>query len=259
MHSIFTPVHKAAGNPRRNWLKGWWRAPLTGQPFPGNAVPVSRFNSVARAVLPFYPKPNVGAGERFAAANFIENRPANIESDQFDIRLDHQFSARRWFFARYWKKSSPSSSPNVLLLPTDTIQDGYHSGVISYTWALRPNLLNEFRTGTNCYFNERQFPFDGRGFLKSLNLKDIPSNPIYNGIPAFLVDRITSFAESRPGFSRSLTTQFTDNMPWAPPGRFGESQRNPIWGLGSLSQKLFLGRRALPFGPGGAFFLDFGV
>lgn len=190
------------------------RDPLSGQPFAGNAIPASRFNSVARAVLPFYPDPNIGAGDRFTAANFIVNRAATIESDQFDMRLDQNFSPRHAVFGRYSKKSNPSAAPNSLLLPNDTIEDGYHSGVISYTWTLRPNLLNEFRAGTNYYFSQRQFPFDGRAFLASLNLRDIPPNPIYNGIPAFFVDRITSFAKSRPGFSRSWNTQFIDNMTW---------------------------------------------
>jgi hypothetical protein len=191
------------------------RDPLTGQPFGGNAIPASRVNAIAKAILPFYPDPNNGPRDRFTAANFIENRSANIESDQFDVRLDHHFSARHSVFSRYSYKSNPSFSPNVLLLPTDTVEDGHHSGVISYTWSILPALLNEFRGGVNYAFSQREFPFDGRGFLKSLNLKDIPPNPIYNGIPAFFVDRFTSFAKGRPGFSRSWNTQFIDNMTWS--------------------------------------------
>jgi len=190
------------------------RDPFTGQPFAGNLLPASRVSAAARAILPFYPDPNVGAGDRFVAANFIENRSSTIESDQFDVRVDHQFSQRHSIFSRYSRKTNPSLSPNNLLLPTDTVQEGYHSGVISYTWTLRSNLLNEFRGGVNYSFNQRDFPFDGRGFLRSLNLRDIPPDPIYNGIPAFQVDRITSFAKSRPGFGRSWNTQFIDNMTW---------------------------------------------
>jgi hypothetical protein len=190
------------------------RDPITGQPFPGALIPASRINAVSRAILPFYPDPNVGAGERFTAANFIDNRSATIESDQFDVRIDHQFSARHFLFSRYSKKNYPSLAPNNLLLPTDTVDNGYHSGVISHTWTLRPNLFNEFRAGVNYSFSQRDFPFDGLGFLRSLNLSDIPDNPIYNGIPAFQVDRFTSFAKGRPGFSRSWNTQFIDNLSW---------------------------------------------
>ncbi|MDX2150056.1 MAG: carboxypeptidase-like regulatory domain-containing protein [Bryobacteraceae bacterium] len=190
------------------------RDPLTGQPFAGNVIPNTRINSVARAVLPYYPRTNIGAGERFTAANFIENRSATIESDQLDVRGDHQFTPSHSFFSRYSWKQNPSQSPNVLLLPTDTVAEGHHSGVASYTWSIRPTLLNEFRAGVNYSFSERQFPFEGREFLASLNLRDIPSNPIYNGIPAFQVDRLTSFAKGRPGFSRSWNTQFIDNMTW---------------------------------------------
>ncbi|MEZ5356777.1 MAG: carboxypeptidase regulatory-like domain-containing protein [Bryobacteraceae bacterium] len=190
------------------------RDPLTGQPFPGALIPASRINAVSRAVLPFYPDPNIGAGDRFTAANFIDNRSATIRSDQFDVRIDHQFSQRQFVFARYSKKTFPSLAPNNLLLPTDTVQNGYHSGVISHTMTIRPNLFNEFRAGVNYSFSERDFPFDGLSFLRSLNLRDIPDNPIYNGIPAFQVDRFTSFAKGRPGFSRSWNTQFIDNMSW---------------------------------------------
>ena len=190
------------------------RDPFTGQPFPGNVIPTSRLSPVTRQIIPFYPSVNAGPADRFSAANFIENRSATIESDQFDLRGDHHFSPKHSFFTRYSRKTNPSLSPNVLLLPTDTVKDGYHSGVVSYTWTVKSNLLNEFRAGVNYSFTERQFPFDGIGFLRSLNLKDIPPNPIYNGIPAFQVDRITSFAKGRPGFSRSWNTQFINNLTW---------------------------------------------
>lgn len=190
------------------------RDPFTAQPFAGNLIPASRINEVARKVIPFYPDPNVGNTARFARANFVDNRGANIESDQFDLRLDHQFSNRHTIFGRYSQKDNPSTSPNNLLLPADTGFNNYKQAVLSYTWTLRPTLLNEFRGGISYAPSGSQFNFDGRSFANSLNLKDIQRDIFFNALPNFSIDRMTSFAKGRPGRGASWNTQFIDNMTW---------------------------------------------
>jgi len=189
------------------------RDPFTGQAFPGNVIPGSRINAIPRAILPFYPLPTAG-GERFAAANFVDNRSAKLSSDQWDARMDHQFSTRHSVFGRYTSKNNPSIRPNNLLLPSDTGFTDHRQAVVTYTYTIRPNLLNEFRGGISYAHSGSDFPFDGRSFTNSLNLRDIQRDIFFNALPNFSIDRLTSFNKGRPGFSVSWNTQFIDNLTW---------------------------------------------
>jgi hypothetical protein len=63
--------------------------PLTSAAFPGNRIPVSRFNNISQQVASFYPAPT-GPG---VANNFVENvtQPSNQQS--FDVKSDFQLAA----------------------------------------------------------------------------------------------------------------------------------------------------------------------
>ncbi len=190
------------------------RDPFTGLPIPGNKLAASQINAVAQKIIPFYPDPNVGNLSRFAQANYVDNRVSTIESDQIDVRVDHQFSPKHSIFGRYSQKNNPSTSPNNLTLPSDTQFNNYKQTVASYTWTIKNNLLNEIRGGLSYAPSGSEFPFDGLAFSNSLNLKDIQRDIFFNALPNFSIDRMTPFNKGRPGRSKSWNTQFIDNLTW---------------------------------------------
>ncbi len=190
------------------------RDPLTGQPFAGNVIPASRINPVARAIIPFYPAINVGDGVRRTAGNFVDNRAANIESNQFDVRVDQTIGTKHSVFGRYTWKKNPTLSPNSLTLPSDTNNADHQQLVASHTWTIKPNLLNELRGGYSYAEGRTEFPFDGRAFTNGLNLRDIQRDIFFNGLPNFGIDQYTGFSKGRPGFSISKNIQFIDNLTW---------------------------------------------
>lgn len=190
------------------------RDPFTGQPFPGNVIPESRINPVAKAVLPFYPLPNSGPADRRTSGNYRDNRPTSVDSDQYEGRADQHIGGRHAIFGRVFYKNNPILSPNNLLLPNDTLANKFWQGTASWTYTIRPNLLNEFRFGHVRSDASRVFNFDGRGFTNSLNLKDIQRDIFFNGLPNFSIDLYTSFAKGRPGFTFSTTSQILDNVTW---------------------------------------------
>jgi hypothetical protein len=79
--------------------------PLTGQPFPGNQIPLSRWDPAARNTIEqLYPAPNTG-GSRSATGQTIDNYLINptLERDdnQIDSKVDHNLTANNRFFVRY--------------------------------------------------------------------------------------------------------------------------------------------------------------
>ena len=64
------------------------RDPLTGQPFPGNIIPSSRFYGPGRAILDVFPLPNTAAGGN--AYNFSSQVPSDYPRREDILRLDWQ-------------------------------------------------------------------------------------------------------------------------------------------------------------------------
>ncbi len=190
------------------------RDPFSGTPYPGNKLPVSVISKIATAIIPFYPLPNVGAGVKTAASNFVDNRSSQVQSNQYDVRLDHQFNSKHSIFGRYTQKWNTADSPNNLLLPADSSYTDHQQAVVSFTSTLRPNLLNEFRGGISYAPSGSSFPFDGRAFSNSLNLQDIQKDIFFNALPNFAIQNLTSFSKGRPGRGASWTTQLLDNVTW---------------------------------------------
>ncbi|HEU0119036.1 MAG TPA: TonB-dependent receptor [Bryobacteraceae bacterium] len=188
--------------------------PYTGASFPGNVIPASRINAVAKAILPLYPAINFGATDRRSNSNYRNNVATDINSDQYEARVDHTFNNKHSMFARFNTKSNPQLSANNLLLPSDTNSAKYYQGAASWTWTIRPTLLNEFRFGAVNSDEASIFNFDGRSFTNGLNLTDIQKDIFFNGLPAFNVTNYTALSKGRPGFSVSSNIQIIDNVTW---------------------------------------------
>jgi hypothetical protein len=132
--------------------------PLAGQPFPGNIIPSSRIDSVARNIITqLYPEPNT-TGSRASSGQTINNYLINPikerEDNQFDVKIDHNLTTNNRFFARYsFQKThrlQPATLPHGDAGATFGAGDGNvdAQGVaFNDTQTLGSNWLNEFRFG----------------------------------------------------------------------------------------------------------------
>jgi hypothetical protein len=93
--------------------------PLTGLPFPGNVIPADRIDPAARNIVDrLYPTANAAgtvAANGQVINNYILNPNLEREDNQFDVKLDHQLTARNRLSIRYsFEKAHrllPSSLP----------------------------------------------------------------------------------------------------------------------------------------------------
>ncbi len=68
--------------------------PRTGQPFPGNVIPLERLDPVARKALDFLPPPNRAPDIPITPAGNSQQNSVNAERHDFNvIRLDHNFTS----------------------------------------------------------------------------------------------------------------------------------------------------------------------
>lgn len=192
------------------------RDPLTGLPFAGNRIPDNRISPIAKALLTLYPLPNAGNAGKQSVANYITNASNSLNSNQYDIRVDHYLTKKQSLFGRWTWKNVNEDSPFGLSLPSNTNFDHYRLLVVSHNYTITPSLLNEARFGLTLNNNGRTFPFDGRKFTNSLGLRGIGPDFPFNGLPdiSFSGDTTNLDRDRGDGTSQSRTFQFNNNVTW---------------------------------------------
>jgi hypothetical protein len=131
------------------------------QPFPDNKIPAARFDSVAKAMLAFWPEPNRPAAIT-GASNFGANTRPSLDRDLIVSRLDHQFNAGNQLMLRYFFADSRNRNPGIWGIqasdPNSAMTDQLTHNILgAWTHTFRSNLLNEFRFGLvrRDFFNQR--------------------------------------------------------------------------------------------------------
>jgi hypothetical protein len=190
--------------------------PLTGSAFATDSagryiVPV---NSVSQKVLDkLIPAPNVGTNLYRFGFN------SSTESNQYDIRGDQNFSSRHSIFARWtWKNSDDLSPDSFLVTSPLAMRSRSRNLAVADTYALRPNLLNEFRFGlTNADFDRQQTTtVKGADIIASLGLNSYVKNlPANTGTPYIQIAGYTNFGIAQPDSPIQRTLQFADNVTYS--------------------------------------------
>jgi len=121
------------------------RDPQTGQPFPGNIIPSDRLNQPALRFLDrFVPLPN------FSQLNYVIplNRP--LDGNEYVTRVDHDFSSRDRFYARYLFNKDHVFNPAGNFAGWGIDQTfRRQSAVVNETHTFSPALLNSLTVTFN--------------------------------------------------------------------------------------------------------------
>jgi len=121
--------------------------PLTGQPFPNNTIPQSRFSHLAQVALRnnWYPAPNVNAPQ----GNYQSIRTLPQTQNQYTVRLDQDLGGFGRAFGRFTKTTYENEySPNrVLEVGDQSNVQNTKNWQVSHTWPIKNNVVNSFRIG----------------------------------------------------------------------------------------------------------------
>lgn len=192
------------------------RDPLNNrQPFPGNIIPVNRLDPTSKALLEFYPTPNVaGAG---LVNNYLALQNNYSNKEQFTQRIDFAESAKSSWFGRYSWQDDTSYTGNLYRNGL-TVNNVVKQAVISNTRLFSPTLVNEFRAGylgyRNALLNELAFQ---RNLIEELKIPFyLNPPPIGWGTPNVVVAGFSTFGDSIQGpfAAYDHTFQFVDGLSW---------------------------------------------
>src|SRR3984885_11318834 len=132
-------------------------------------IPQSSISPTAKALLTYYPLPNVSGQTNFNYENFAAT-PAN--TDGADVRIDQTISSKQSAYARFSSKNITSDFANPFL-PNDVDDIHNRSLLVSHTYTITPKLLNEFRFGFTNVTTSVGFAIEGAAALQQLDLQGV--------------------------------------------------------------------------------------
>ncbi len=201
--------------------------PLTGQPFPGNIIPRSRWDPASANVLnQLIPEPNT-AGSRNAAGqqinNYLINPPLTRQDNQFDVKVDHAFSGSNRLFLRYSFQKTFRDLPATQAHgdANDTFGAGIgnikaQSFAFNDTHTFSPHWLNEARVGYSLIkFNLTPIDF-GLDLATQMGIPGVNLNPVTSAMSRIIFEqnnarRLGSNA-NQPLITNLGNLQFFDNV-----------------------------------------------
>lgn len=167
-------------------------------PFQGSRIPLNRMDPVALSVMRYWPEANQPGDASTGRNNFYASGSAKVNTDNFDVRIDHVFGLNRRMFGRYSYRRSLDAPPQ--LFPGETgvaegrinLNDWGQNFVLDYTdHVMGKNVLN-----ARLAFARNRFLYENQalGFSPtSLGLPaDIEANVDRPMFPAFTVSDVTS-------------------------------------------------------------------
>ncbi|MBA3442870.1 MAG: carboxypeptidase regulatory-like domain-containing protein [Pyrinomonadaceae bacterium] len=191
-------------------------------PFPGNRIPANRLNPNAIKLFNLYPAENsIQLGT--AGNNYVANRSLRDDRNQFDVRIDHDFSDRDRIFGRYSFANFDIFRPG----PFEGVADGGGFGdgfetvriqglSVSHTHTFADSLINEARFGISREHTTRNPPSgdDTSNIPSQFGIQGIPQESGNGGLPPINIGGLSRLGAVTWLVSDrfSNTTQFTDNL-----------------------------------------------
>jgi hypothetical protein len=148
-------------------------------PFPGNVVPASSQNPIARKVLEEYPATNRPGDPITQRRNYFFSDVQRYSRDLISARVDHYFSPAHRLFGRFSYQENLQKSPIEVVQFADpvSILDNFRNFGLDDTYQLTPSLSNIFRYSYTRY-RANQFPRASIGY-----------DPTTLGLPSYFRDQ----------------------------------------------------------------------
>jgi len=130
----------------------------TRDPFPGNRIPLNRFDPAASRAVSLWALPNQPGTGGAQINNFVGTPSLGNSQNQFNMRIDQIFNANHRTFGRYSRNrmipgetdlfgTAPGARPINPFQFATAMPIGAHSFALDHTWLIGPSILANFRYG----------------------------------------------------------------------------------------------------------------
>src|SRR5262249_34695068 len=183
----------------------------------GNIIRRDRFHPTSvRLMEEFYPAPNLNPGPG-SSFNYESTLNRLADKDQFIQRIDFVESSKSSWFGRYSWGAEELVEPGMYQNGRKILTNVWQV-MLSNTRVLSPGAVNEFRFGTNHFFNStgRELAFV-KNVIEEVGLKDFAyPSPAAWGIPQVCFNAFDCFGDDTEGpyVNHNTTFQWVDNFSW---------------------------------------------
>jgi outer membrane receptor protein involved in Fe transport len=177
--------------------------------FKNNAIPSSRFNSIAQQLLQNYQLPNLRGPN-----NYIANARNPDSWDSFLFKVDQKLSAKDNFAVRVlerWETSTNPFSGSPLGTFGATTDSGQSLYGISETRIFTPTLINEFRMGLTRTINNEVSSHAGTNWAAQYGIPGTTTDLSLAAFPKFSVTGFETFGDSTSNPIRYTVNNFNWN------------------------------------------------
>lgn len=182
--------------------------PTTGQPFPGNIIPVARFDTAALGVMKYLP--SVGGTGIIYYSSPVHQNFQDVMGRGDEVLSDKDHINAHYDYQLFTNK--PVYNPSNILSYADGSDIVAQNALIQETHIFNPSLLNEFRVGFNRAASIRG-PADGVPSVRTFGV-NIPYQPPANDIQSINVSGFFNFGDNP--FARFTRNNFlgSDAVRW---------------------------------------------
>ncbi len=195
--------------------------------FPGNVIPQSRIDPVARKVLEFDPwrQPNRAGGftSTGATGNYLADEFARVFLDDFNLRLDHQFSSAfkiyySWTDNRYsgWQRpwNIRDERPEFDHVAGNFSPSRNQLMSTGKTWIISPSMVNDARVGYTRRWSELAVPSYQQNWAQQLGIPNISAElfPAFGSGDRNSPDSIYGMSGATPTRNVNETISFRDDF-----------------------------------------------
>jgi hypothetical protein len=116
----------------------------TRQPFPGNIIPPSYINPIAKNLLNYYLP---GSSLSSIPSNIRRNPRNTLDDDQGGLRADLAVNDQHHLFSQIFLQNSPSNRPELYPLSGLLYENGSGLAMLHDVWTFSPRAVNSLRIG----------------------------------------------------------------------------------------------------------------
>lgn len=174
-------------------------------PFSNETIPLTRFDHAAAAITALLPLPNqFGAnGLPLPFNNYAVTRTSTSAVHSFDVRLDHQLSAKSTIFVRHSFQNTGAETPSLFGLPlggpptgAGTTSARNQNTGIGHIYQVTPTLTNEIRVGLNRQTTSLTQQDYGQNLSAQFGIPGINTNPQTSGLSGLVVAGLFTAGDS---------------------------------------------------------------
>lgn len=189
--------------------------PTTGNPFPGNQIPSTRWNGWGEKILNFYPLPNFSGDPSY---NYTSQFSAKSPQQDEIYRVDYNISNNWRVYFRLLRNTTNGLAPygglnsgNNLGISAFRMPNGAYYPMGNVTTIISPTLTNEFSYSNGRNYLPVEIGADG-GYLRSKTGLNIPL-PFSNADPAGIIPNLLFGGVPNPPISLFTGLPYANENP----------------------------------------------